>query len=322
MFWFKRKRGNRRTGRAHDVLDVKLRSSQVRAARTRMIALGFGLLFGTVFGLYVLWRIGDWGLDRLVYENTAFAIKSVDIESDGLILPDQLRRWSGVRRGDNLFALDLARVKHALELVPRIQSASVERILPDTVRIRVAEREPVARINVPRLDSGRLEMVVFEIDGEGCVMLPMDARHSQAGPRLDHVDVPLPEISGINLTELLPGRRIESRATQAALRFIEAFDSSPMAGVVEVKRIDVASPQVLVVTSGQGSEVTFALEGFERQLLCWREVHQECVRLNKVIATLDLAVNNNPPLRVVEATPTTPMSPKNAKPQRNRRRNV
>ena len=57
----KRKFKNRRTRRAH-VLDVKLRSQQVRATRVRVGAITFGILFGTVFGLFVLWRLGEWGL--------------------------------------------------------------------------------------------------------------------------------------------------------------------------------------------------------------------------------------------------------------------
>src|SRR5437762_7705447 len=108
--WFSQKQKNRRAGRAHDVLDVKLRSSQVRATRTRLLAVTFGVLFGATFGVYVLWRTGAWALDRLVYENKSFAIQRIDIQTDGIISEEQLRRWSGVRSGENLLALDLARV--------------------------------------------------------------------------------------------------------------------------------------------------------------------------------------------------------------------
>jgi len=49
------------------VLDVKLRSSQVRATRVRLGAVALGVTFGTVFGLYLFWRAGEWALDRFVY---------------------------------------------------------------------------------------------------------------------------------------------------------------------------------------------------------------------------------------------------------------
>src|SRR5258708_23750439 len=106
--WFSRKFRNRRSGRCY-VLDVKLRSDQVRSSRMRLGALAFGVLFGTVFGFYLLWRVGAWTLDRLVYKNHSFAIQQIDVQTDGVISLEQLRRCAGVKPGDNLFALDLAR---------------------------------------------------------------------------------------------------------------------------------------------------------------------------------------------------------------------
>ena len=118
--WFKRKPKNRRLGR-EQVLDVKLRSSKVRAARTRMTAVSLGIVFATVFGLYMVYRGGEWLLNRLVYENRAFAIEEVDVQTDGIIPVDQLRRWSGIKPGENLLALDLGRVKRDLEMVPLVR---------------------------------------------------------------------------------------------------------------------------------------------------------------------------------------------------------
>ncbi len=77
--------------------------------------------------------MGEWTLDKFVYENSEFAIRRVDVQTDGVISPDQLRRWSGVKPGDNLMALDLASVKRNLELVSTIGSVSVERVLPGHV---------------------------------------------------------------------------------------------------------------------------------------------------------------------------------------------
>src|SRR5262245_17107419 len=106
--WFNRKPKNRRLEREH-VLDVKLRSSQLRAARSRRLALGLGAAFAVVFGLYLVWRTGGWVLDQLVYENKSFSIQEIDLQTDGVIALEQLRRWMGVRVGQNLLALDLAR---------------------------------------------------------------------------------------------------------------------------------------------------------------------------------------------------------------------
>src|SRR5260221_6207407 len=108
MIWFKRKARNRRLGREH-VLDVKLRSDQVRKTRLRLMAIALGFVFATVIGFYVVWRAGEWTLNRLIYENRSFAIQRVDVETDGVIAVDQLRRWAGVKPGEKLVAVEVAR---------------------------------------------------------------------------------------------------------------------------------------------------------------------------------------------------------------------
>jgi cell division protein FtsQ len=318
--WFKRKPKNRRLGR-EQVLDVKLRSSQVRAARTRMGAIALGALFATIFGLYLVYRTGDWALNRLVYENEAFAIQEVDVQTDGVISLDELRRWTGVKPGANLLALDLASVKRDLELVPLVQSVSVERILPRTWRIRVAEREPMAQVNVPRpRPGGGVDLAVYQLDASGYVMLPLDLR--QRAILLNQPGDALPAICGVNSTELQPGRRLGAPQVQAALRLIMAFDQSPMAGLVDLRRVDVSSPEVLVVTTGQGSEVTFGLADLEQQLRRWRDIFDLGQTMSKAIAGLDLAVTNNIPARWIEASAVLPVAPKSTKPLRPRKKHV
>jgi cell division septal protein FtsQ len=286
-----------------------------------LAVLAVGVVFGTVFGLYLLWRIVGWALNRFVYENRTFAIQQIEVQTDGVIAADQLRLWAGVKLGNNLLALDLARVKRDLELSPLIGSVSVERILPRTLRIHVTEREPVAQVNVPRRDArGGVEVAVFQIDAEGYVMVPLDPQ--QRAMPISQVDDQLPVLGGLNPRELQPGRRIESPQVQAAMRLIAEFGRSPMAGLVDLRRIDVSAPEVLVATTGQGSKVTFALQDLERQLRRWREIYSLGQDMNQVIATLDLAVPNNIPARWIEASAAPAVTPKPPKPLRNKPKHV
>ena len=318
--WFRREKKNRRLHRGH-VLDVKLRSGQVRATRTRLAAAAFGVLFGTVFGLYLFWRASEWALDYFVYENPEFAIRHIEVQTDGVILPDQLRRWAGVKPGDNLLALDLATVKRNLELVSLVDSVSVERVLPHTLRIRVNEREPVAQVNVPTTDaSGKIVVTVFELDADGYVMQPLDPRLCVMP--LAQVTAQVPVITGLNAFQLQPGRRMDLPQLQAALQLVTAFNSSPMAGLVDLQRIDVSAPEILVATTTQGSEITFGLDDLSRQLGRWREIYDAGQHLNKAIAALNLAVTNNIPARWMDGGAVPGSTPRPAKPARTLRNHV
>ena len=303
------------------VLDVKLRSDQVRQLRLRWVTLMLGVLMGTGFGLYVLWRAGDWALNRMVYQNPAFAIREVELQTDGVIPEAQLRQWANVKPGENLLALDLMRVKHDLERIPFIATVSVERLLPKTLRVRVTEREAVAQVNVPQLrHGGGVDVRVFHLDSEGFVMPPLDPRLRLAAPGATNDSLPV--LTGLNLTSWPLGRRVDSAPVMAGLRLIAEFACSPMAGLVDLRRIDVSAAEVLVVTTGQGSVVTFGLQDLDRQLRRWRGIYDEGQRMNRRLASLDLAVPNNIPARWLEADAAPGPAPKLPKPLRGKNKHV
>ena len=310
--FFKRKQRNRRHSRGY-VLDVKLSASQRRETRLRRLTLFLGsslLLFLTVF---IVWRGGEFLLRRFVYENPAFAIRALQIETDGVLSTEQIRTWAGVRMGDNLLALDLARVERDLKLVPAIESVSLERVLPGGLLVRVTEREPVAQVALPQAHAANgYEGGVCTLDANGYFMFPVEAvqRATPAVQTNDH----LPIIVGIPARDVRPGRQSETPQVLAALALVRDFERSPMAGVVDLKQIDVATPGALVVTTGQGNELTFGLSDFDAQLRCWRLVHDYSQRFGKHINALDLMVANNAPMLWTDASglipPPAPKRPK------------
>jgi POTRA domain, FtsQ-type len=319
--WFKRQQKNRRLSRRH-VLDVKLRSDQVRATRVRMGVMAVSIPAATVFGLYLLWRTGEWALDRFVYENPDFAIRRVVVQSDGDIPADQLRRWSGVKLGENLFALDLASVKRKLEFWPVINTVSIERILPRTLKIRVTERKPIAQVNLPRVEGANgVVFAVFRLDAAGMVMQPLDPRQCVV-PLSQMKDAGLTVITGLNEPQLQLGHRVTLPEARAALQLIAAFNHSPMSGLVDLRRLDVSESGVVVATTGRGGEITFGLQNVEQQLRRWREIYDLGWSNHKAIAAMDLAVTNNVPVRWMEANTAPGVAPANSTLAHTRRKNV
>jgi hypothetical protein len=317
--WLKRKSRNRRV-RRENVLDVKLRSNQVRAVRVRAFSLWLGVVLGAVLTVLLAWKLGNWGLNRLVFENPAFTVRNLDISTDGSIPVEQLRRWTALRPTENLLALDLARIKRNLELSPHVQSVAVERMLPGTLKIRVTEREAIAQVQAPgpRVGGGYVTNI-FHLDAAGFVMMPMD--QAVAGPgaaTMEH----LPLLTGVPRTELRPGRRVDSPQVHAALRLVHAFGNSPMAGVVDLAQVDVSAPEVLRVLTGQGSEVYFGGRALDQQLRRWRILHEYGEQHQKAIKSLDLSVAENIPAVWMEASAALPATPKPAKPSRSRKKNA
>jgi cell division protein FtsQ len=287
-----------------------------------MAAIVLSSVFASIATLYLAWRAGEWTLNALLYENKAFAIQEIDVQTDGVIAPDQIRRWTGVRPGQNVFALDLTGVRRNLEMVSMVQTVSLEKILPRTLRIRVVEREPLAQLNIAKPRSpGGFELVPFYLDADAYVISPLSSPQCSASA-VNQPNDQLPVILGLNANEVQPGRRIESTQARAALQLIQAFARSPMQSLVDLSTIDVSMSDVLVVKTGQGSEITFGLSDIDQQLLRWQAVFGAAQGMNKSIATLDLAVSNNIPATWLEASALSTPSPKLPKSLRNRKKHV
>ena len=291
--WFRKKHSRNRRLHRQPVLDVKLRSDQVRATRRRVLWYGFMAVAGPFAGLCLLWYAGKVALELLVYRNADFAIQQVEVRTDGGLTSEQLCQWAGVHPGLNLMALDLMKVKRNLERVPVLDSISVERVLPRTLKIQVTERVPVAQVLAPRSDG---VLTAYQLAVDGMVMPPLNPRTRS-----------LPLITGLDLAQLQLGRRVEQPRVLAALQLVAAFGRSPMAGLVDLRRVDVAAPGVVTVTTGQGSVVTFGLDNMDRQLRRWRQIFDLSVSRQRAIETIDLAVDNNVPVRWT--APVAPVAP-------------
>jgi cell division protein FtsQ len=307
--WFNRKSKNRRRNR-DTVLDVKLRSDQVRARRARWLGLALGTVACVLLVGLIGWRGGQWALDRLLFENPAFAIQQINVHTDGTIRLEHLRRWAGVQPGQNLLALDLARVRRDLELCSSISAAIIERELPNRLVIRIHERRPIAWVKGLVRDSngGGIKSVFSHIDAAGFVIAPLDPRL-----RFEPFDgTELPLLVGVAQADLVAGHRAESPQVRAALKLITEFDRSPMVGLVTLKQVDVSSPTVIHVLTGQGSEseITFALHDLERQMNRWRAVHDYGRQHKRVIAALDLSVADNIPARWIDEQGVKPPASK------------
>lgn len=303
-------------------LEVRSRSKPIQALRLKMAASALAISAGVVLVLLVCWKGGEALLERYVYTNPALGIQRIQISTDGIIPTAQLLAWANVKEGQNLLGLDLARIKRDLELVPLIESASVERLLPNDLIIRVREREPIARVHVfaPRQSDSLLERSSIFLDEHGMV-IPAFVRQLNS-KAFDDATRFLPIITGVGATAFSPGHIVPSPEIRAALKWIRAFQNSGMTGQVDIKAIDVASPTALLVSTEQGNEISFPYSNFEHQLVRWQQIYQFGRRQNQVIASLDLVVTNYVPAVWANLTNGAPITVRAPQPSPYRRKHV
>lgn len=319
--FFNRRAKNRRISR-DVVLDVKLSNDQVRSHRFNIAAKVLIAVSCLAFATFVFLRGGQWLTNRLMYENPAFTIRNVEVTTDGVMTRDEIRRFVILRPNQNLYALDLASVKRDLEMLPWIRHAFVERVLPTKLRIQVEEREPVAEIRRP-VTTPRGELVTQRllVDDTSFVMPALDGWIKRVNSSGGVDQVAFPQLM-LNLGDVVESRRLETPGVTAAIELLKRFELSPMAGMVDILSVDITQPDELAVTTVQGTKVFFPLQGTDRQLLRWREIHDRLAASRVTAATINLTVTNHIPVIPAELTrqPEPTPRPKPVRPPR--RRNV
>jgi len=154
--------------------------------------------------------------------------------------------------GRNLFFVPLAARRAELERYPWVQRATVMRILPNQLRVEVAERTPIAFVNV----GGRIELA----DAAG-VILNMSPQEIAA----KHYSFPV--VRGIN-----PGDPISVRGARMAIyqRFLRDLDSGGEKVSTQLSEVNLSDPEDVRATVPAGAsdmELQFGQENF---LARWR----------------------------------------------------
>lgn len=243
-----------------------------------------------IIGCAVTAFVTEWAMDqiaqRMLYQNQDFTIKQIDIDVNGSLPQAEVLRWSGVRKGQNLFQVNLQEVKEKLMEVPYIGDVTVESRMPDTLKIHVEERQPVA-VLVPKSMKGyRLAQSVYYLDASSVVMKP------KVGERLK----PLPVLSGIDSEKVAEGLRLKDSGVDAALNLLRLAELSTTRQNLDLTEIDVGTPGLLRVKTKDSGWIRFRNDYLSQQLKRLEVIYEYAQRENKVVNTVDLTPERNVPV--------------------------
>jgi cell division protein FtsQ len=135
--------------------------------RVAAFALGVAVIGGAGFAVH----LSGWDaatIERVRAKAIALTVEAgltvndVVVQGRGRTSGDAILAALGAARGTPMLEISPAAAKARLEALPWIRSASVERLLPDTLYVQVTERQPLALWQ----RKGKLEL----IDREGAVV--------------------------------------------------------------------------------------------------------------------------------------------------------
>ncbi len=305
MSFFSNSNGNRRiksggNRRGQSLLEVSTaRPGPERRTTTRggwssalKVLLGMSLLAVGMFG-------GRIALNKLVWENPMYQLSDIRVSTDGLLTRLQVLEIMEIEEGRNIFSIDLAKARAALDVLPQVERLEVRRILPDRIDIRISERQPVAWVAKAADAELGLNSGAYLVDTRGYVM-----RMRKVMP--EHFALPI--ITGVVMEDVAPGQKLPTSEALAALELLRASVDDVR---WQPRVVDVSKGYCLVVTDQRKAKITFGFENIEGQLSRLRQLIDFVEPTQREFQSVNLMLERNVPVTfMAQAPPPSPVDPK------------
>jgi len=277
-----------RQRRQQHLLDVKVRSRKAVQHRNRRLLVVFSKIALVILlagGIYVGARVAA---KRFFIDNPDYKLNNIEVQTDGTLQRDQILNVAGLREGENIFRVNLARVHERLQELPQVDEVEVVRKLPAEIDIRIVERKPIGWITSEKQIADPFASdAAFLVDTRGVLMKEKKLLPEYLG---------LPLILGCVSESLEAGKIVESPEARAALELLRLSTRSFMQTRFQIREIDVSKGYCLVVTDKNHSRVTFGFDNLDTQLQRLEQFLIYSDDAHRELATVNLLVQRNIPV--------------------------
>jgi cell division protein FtsQ len=282
----------RRTPAGQRILNVKMRSATARRKRQRLfMGLSAGVL-GLLLVCGTAWLGIGIALDRFFFSNPAYTISSMELDLDGILTPEDFRAESGLHEGLNIFQIDIAEADRQLRAIPMVGDVSIERLLPDRLRVSLVSRVPVAWVSQGGNPSAAYDASsMILVDASGFLMRP------RLIPQEFHS---LPVIHGVDTAGVMEGNALQNDDLKKALALLDEAASRPES-LLRIRSLDISRGYCIDALTDHNARVRFGTAGFDTQLDKLERLLVHCRDTGRELDSVNLMVAKNTPVKFVMA---------------------
>lgn len=252
--------------------------------RLTRTALVMAALAAVAFGL---WR----GVQHVIYQNPDFQLGFIDLNPNTAFDEAEIVEIAGIPLFANLFHLDVGEITETLRERPEIVAASVERHLPDTLRIRITERTPAAWIACPEenLAPARRPGALL-VDASGVPYPCPDLQFESAA------DLPLILLPSVPKKPIQPGKTPAQPELKRCLRLLATAAKADPQAIALMDTLQQANSWSITLTTRDLTVATLGLGDHDRQIRDLRAALDHARARNYEIATINLIPKKNIPV--------------------------
>lgn len=210
---------------------------------------------------------------------TYFNIRKVVISNNHFYSKKDIIEAADISSGQNIFSVGLKDISDNIESLPNVAAACVTRRVPDTILVKIYEREAVAQV-----ESGRFYLV----DEEGVVIEPVYNIRKED----------LPVIRGYEIAGLAPGTRITDPQVKLAVKLIAYTLDVMVRAYVNPRDVDISDDTEIRMIINQGAVARFQRKDFDQNMekLVNRlvKIVQDSIQRNKTVESIDMRFDRVP----------------------------
>lgn len=272
-----------------------------------MIMLGKCLAITSAVVALISFAINVWQVSMT--SNPGFAVSNFNFESNvsperGGLTRETILEVTKLRPDLNVMSVDLAFLQSALESLPQVQQAAVQRFFPNRIDIRISERQPVAWLACGPRDIVPNDSVKGRLLDEHGVVFECRSVLNQYN-YLPVIDIP-------SLSEVETGRALADPRALQAIQLLQEFGKQTWCVPLRVREVKVENDYALETILSDGTAATFSLDDPERQIKRLAGIYLWAREHDKLVATAKLIAEHNTPVTLVsrqESPAATPSKP-------------
>jgi POTRA domain, FtsQ-type len=229
-----------------------------------------------------------WGYGEVFFKNEEFVLKTLQIQTDGVLSVSRLAEIANVAAGMNLMDLDLGQIQTQIETLPQVEKATVNRELPDRLHLVVRERIPVAWLSVPPLGVRPWDMERgFLLDEEGHLFRCLDLNDGMKS---------LPVVESFQMSDPVEGAQVDSEGVLSGLKLILESEKRFAEEGLSVREVRVRDEWAVECDYSNHLRVTFGVYDYERGLDDFALILDRMAESGRTLASVNVAAEKNIPV--------------------------
>lgn len=117
-----------------------------------------GVVLVSAVAVLIVVAYAGYSIVRYMRTSPRFAVRTVSVMGLNRVEEGNVLRQAGVKGAANVFSVDLEAVRERVEGLKWVRFATVQRLLPDTIAIKIVERTPVG--------LARIRGEIFQFDAQ------------------------------------------------------------------------------------------------------------------------------------------------------------